>query len=104
MKAFETPDWETFQQKVAELRAEFGQKESSPLLFRGQGNSDWPLTTTLERSGASGMLFSHYYQLICASIAPDVKTFTGVDIGEYSPDYATKTFLDRQLLWDGQFP
>lgn len=95
-------DWETFQKKIGELRAEYGQKESSPLLFRGQGNSDWKLTTTLERSGATGMLFRQYYQLICARIAPAVKTFTGESVPEYKPD--GESFLDPELLSLSQFP
>lgn len=103
MQAIEITDWETFQQELGKLRANYS-KESSPLLFRGQGNSDWKLTTTLERSGASGMLFRDYYRLICASIAPAVKTFTGEEIPEYKPDYAAKAFLDQQLLLDRQFP
>src|ERR1700693_4963111 len=73
MDAFEVPDWETFEQKVKELRAKY-RIESSPLLFRGQGNSEWPITTTLERSGFPPMLFSEYYELICAGIGPELKT------------------------------
>jgi hypothetical protein len=41
----EVPDWETFQQKLVELRTKLGN-----VLFRGQGNSEWALTATLERS------------------------------------------------------
>ncbi len=35
MEVIDTPNWETFEQKIKELRAEH-KKESSPLLFRGQ--------------------------------------------------------------------
>jgi hypothetical protein len=43
----ETLEWEAFEQRLRELRAKH-RKESAPLLFRGQANSDWALTTTLE--------------------------------------------------------
>lgn len=94
----ETLDWGTFEQRLKELRANH-QKESSPLLFRGQGNSDWLLTTTLERSGARHMLFSEYYRLICASIGPEVKTFAHVDVPEYNAELC-KPFLKANLLYE----
>jgi hypothetical protein len=98
MGEHETLDWETFEQRIKKLRATH-QKESSPLLFRGQGNSEWPLTTTLERSGAPRMLFRDYYGLICASIGPMVKTLAGTDVPEYDPE-ACKPFLDPALLYE----
>jgi hypothetical protein len=98
MKTDEVPDWETFEQRVKELRAEY-RKESSPLLFRGQGDSEWKLTTTLERSGAKGMLFSDYYRLICASIGPEVKALTGVDVPSYEHELC-KPFLQASLLFE----
>jgi len=96
-----TIDWKTFEQRIKALR-ETHRKESSPLLFRGQGNSDWLLTTTLERSGARNMLFSEYYRLICASIGPEVKTFAGVDVPEYRP--SEENFSDIELLSLHRFP
>lgn len=101
MDAIDLPDWETFEQKVKELRAEHT-KESSPLLFRGQGDANWRLTTTLERFGGKSMLFSEYYRLICASIGPEVKTFAGVDVPEYAP--SIDTFRDPELLWLHRWP
>ena len=77
MDANESPDWETFEQKLKELRAQYGQNQFSPSLFRGQGNSEWGLTTTLERYGPSDMRFSNFYRLICRS-CPAIETFTGL--------------------------
>lgn len=98
-------DWNAFEQWVKDLRAKYGAKQSSPLLFRGQGDSEWPLTTTLERSGQGRMLFRDYYRLITASIGPAVETFTGVSVPEYDPKFAT-TLSDPELLLPavGQFP
>jgi hypothetical protein len=98
MEANETLDWETFEQKVKELRGKY-HRESSPLLFRGQGNSKWGLTTTLERSGAGRMLFREYYQLICASMGPEVKTFAGIDVPTFDPKLC-EPFLDSALLYE----
>jgi len=92
------PDWETFEQEIKELRAKY-RSESSPLLFRGQGNSEWPLTTTLERARAGRMLLREYYELICAGMGPEVKTFAGVDVPTYDPELC-KPFLDPALLYE----
>jgi FRG domain-containing protein len=90
-------DWETFEETLKKLRAEYGKKQSSPLLFRGQGNSEWPLATTLERSGQTRMLFLDFYRLICAGIGPRVETFTGVGVPAYDSKFCEK-FLDPELL------
>jgi hypothetical protein len=99
MEAIEIPDWETFQQRVKVLRGEY-MKESSPLLFRGQSNSEWPRTTTLERNGAEHMLFREYYMLICASMGPEVKTFAGVDVPAFDPEWSATYFLKPDLLYE----
>lgn len=104
MDAKPLPDWESFEQEIKELRSKFGDKLSSPLLFRGQANSEWLLTTTLERNHAEKMLFGSYYRLICAGVGPEVKTFAGVDVPEYKPEFC-KVFTDTELLWTpGLFP
>jgi hypothetical protein len=96
MEPDETLDWETFEQKVKELRGKYC-NESSPLLFRGQRNFKWKLETTLERNGAEHMLFREYYDLICAGIGPEVKTFAGVDVPMYDHELC-KPFLDDPAL------
>lgn len=98
MEANETLDWEGFEQKVKELRGKYN-RELSPLLFRGQGSSKWGLTTTLERNGAGRMLFRDYYQLICASMGPEVKTFAGIDVPTFDPQLC-EPFLKSTLLCD----
>ena len=103
-KANAVPDWETFEEKLKNLREAFGKKQSSPLLFRGQGNSEWPLATTLERSGQTGMPFRDFYRLMTARIGPAVETFTGVGVPEYDPELC-KTFENPELLLlPGGFP
>lgn len=47
-------DWDSFEKKLRELRAEH-QSRTYPLLFRGQANSAWKLTTTLERSAKTDL-------------------------------------------------
>jgi len=98
MQATEIPDWETFEQRIKELRAKY-RSESSPLLFRGQGNSEWPLTTTLERARAGRMLLREYYELICAGMGPEVKTFASVDVPTYDPELC-RPFLDPAFLYE----
>jgi hypothetical protein len=99
MDAIEIPDWKTFEQRIGELREQYT-KESSPLLFRGQANSEWPLTTTLERNGAPHMLFREYYDLICASMRPEVRTFARVDVPTFDPQWGAKHFLKTSLLYE----
>ena len=99
MEAIATPDWETFEKKVRELRAKYT-NETSPLLFRGQGNSNWPLTTKLERNGAERMLFRDYYMLICASMRPEVRTFAHVEVLVYDHHWAATHFLKPGLLYE----
>jgi len=94
MNAIEVSDWETFEQKITELRKQC-QKSSSPLLFRGQGNSEWPLTTTLDRNTRNGMTFREYCDLVIGSIGPEVKTFSGMDVPERDQEIA-EGFFDKE--------
>ncbi len=99
MEVIDLPNWEAFEQKVKELRSEHT-KESSPLLFRGQGNFNWTLRTTLERNGAQHMLFREYYALICASMGPEVRTFAGVGVPQFDYRWSTEHFLNAGLLYE----
>jgi hypothetical protein len=47
----------------------------SHLLFRGQGDADWALKTTLDRAERAFWTFSDYFQLI-SSAQPQIETFT----------------------------
>jgi hypothetical protein len=70
------PNWESFHEEIQKLRTKYD-NPNSPLLFRGQGNSEQRLTTTLERAGCEGMSFDNYYVLV-SRIRPALETFTGV--------------------------
>ncbi|MGA2772973.1 MAG: FRG domain-containing protein [Bryobacteraceae bacterium] len=94
MKEIDVGDWQAFQQKLRDLRDGLGQG-SSPLLFRGQGNSEWQLKTTLERAGRDRMKFSGYYELI-SRIRPVVETFTesNWEFPDYSGEETEASFRD----------
>ena len=64
--------WEEFEEKLERL-----QKKQSGLLFRGQENSCWPVTTTLERppDGRVSMPFGDYYLSIYQS-KPVIESYT----------------------------
>jgi hypothetical protein len=47
-----------------------------PLLFRGQGDANWQLKTTLERAGYEKLFFSEYYQTV-SQLKPEIEAFTG---------------------------
>src|SRR5579872_7337616 len=97
-------DWKQFVGKVDDLRASLA-RSPTPLLFQGQGNSEWPLATTLDRSGAVGMLFRSYYELICARMGPEVQTFSDIDVPPYDPKKAELDFKNLELLsFFGLFP
>lgn len=99
MDANDTPNWETFERKLKELRTQYGGNPSLPLLFRGQSNSDWGLTTTLERYGPREMRFSEFYRLISSRVCPAVETFTGTswNLPEYG-DEVEKSYKDHELF------
>ncbi len=67
-----------FEERLREVRKMVGDRAS--LLFRGQGDSSWPLTTTLERAGCEGMSLNDHY-LLFTRVKPAVETFTGVNLG-----------------------
>jgi hypothetical protein len=94
--------WVDLEKRLRELRDKFG-SASNPLLFRGHSNSEWKLTTTLDRVAKKDLLFSEYYQLICGRMGPEVKTFAGGDVPEYA-ESVWKKFADRELLINFEFP
>jgi hypothetical protein len=105
MDAIETESWEDFELRLKKLQAEHG-TESAPLLYRGQGNAEWPLTTTLERYTKNDeMTFLSYYRLITSSIGPEVRSFSGVDVPARSEDIE-RSFFDKSLMfeWPLKFP
>jgi hypothetical protein len=96
--------WDEFLAKVAELRTTLG-KDSS-LVFRGQANSAWPLSTTLERKQGR-MLFRDYYRVI-SKIQPQIESLTAHrwKIPEYPEvERLSSAYYDFDLtLWSGRCP
>lgn len=102
--------WEEFIEGLEEIRRERASSvdyvQDSPLLFRGQGNSCWQLSTTLERKRQQ-MLYKDYYRII-DRIKPQIETLVG---GDWSiPSYPkverlVKTYPDfNNILWAGDRP
>jgi hypothetical protein len=74
----DVPSWDAFQEEIRRLVTEY-QGRNSPLLFRGLPNSEYDLTTTLERSGGENMSFDEYYRTI-HRIKGAVGTLTGGEL------------------------
>ena len=88
MEAVSVPDWAAFTAELQKLRDELTENfpgRAPELLFRGQSDSSWPLTTTLERAGCEGMSFDEYYRLTVQRVRPAVETITGAtwDVPDY---------------------
>lgn len=80
--------WEGFEKELRAIqkRLRRARPGTEPhLVFRGQENSNWPLKTTLERSGKIGMSFSDYYQLISV-VRPQVETLIEA-VWDEMPEY-----------------
>jgi len=82
--------WEAFEEYIKNReQPKFGSN-----LFRGQGNSQWALETTLERSGERNILFSKYYRTILV-VRSQIESFTGQDWGELpNPMTVSETFQE----------
>jgi hypothetical protein len=80
-------DWDGFEGAVKRLSDSVRMNGGDPktLLFRGQGNSDYKLDTTLERAGGENISFSRYYNLM-SKVKPAVESFTQNrwDISDFS--------------------
>lgn len=103
MKGKDLPDWDAFERELHELRAKFS--SPSQLLFRGQDDSEFLLTTTLERAGCERMRLNDYYRLVVSQIRPAVETFTGAnwEVPQYSAELEM-SFYDVELLSLRRFP
>ncbi len=80
LQEIDVNSWEQFEDELEKLRRELSNAEGtdSELWFRGQENSCWPLSTTLERNTQDPVLFKDYYQLI-HRVKPQIESFTGKD-------------------------
>jgi hypothetical protein len=104
MEEKDVESWEAIEQEVKSIQGkqEFAGFASGPLLFRGQANSLWQLTTTLERVPVKGMPFMNYYRVI-AEIRPEIESFTGRKWRIPTDDEAL-TWLQQDQLDTGIFP
>ena len=80
-------------------------KEPPALLFRGQHDAEWDLTTTLERSGCKDMTFDAYYRLT-GNVLPAIEAFTREkwDVPDYSLAMEAEFREDAQLFSLRKFP
>jgi hypothetical protein len=72
--------WQEFKKELAALRSEHEKlrdRETAPLLFRGQPDACWLLKTTLDRK-REGMRVEDYYHLI-SKIKPEIESMTGIE-------------------------
>jgi hypothetical protein len=69
--------WEEFKSETAKIRE--AALPTSPLLFRGQENSDWNLDTTLERSGHLERVAEHYRLIFRIKTEVEIATNTRWD-------------------------
>lgn len=104
MKEINLDTWEEFEDyvsRLASLRSERITTVSSThppyvskYLFRGQSDSEWPLTTTLERFTGKLLTLNEYYRILRAT-KPQVETFTGKtweEIGD-TEQISSRSFL-----------
>ena len=83
MQNIDVENWEQFEEELKRLQKKRAKSQIAPgpppsrFLFRGQEDSHWPLTTTLERTGQKGMVFAEYYGLI-SRVQSEIETFTGL--------------------------
>jgi hypothetical protein len=81
MQEIEKGTWEEFDEYVKHLRQQDHSRTQHPvppLLFRGQHDASWPLSTTLERDGKENMPFTAYYEQI-SRLSPELETYTGMN-------------------------
>ena len=102
--------WEEFLGGLKEIRNERTSStdyvQDYALLFRGQGNSCWPLSATLERT-RERMLYKDYYRII-SKIRPQIESLVGGDwpIPPYQEvERLVKTYDEfDKILWAGDRP
>lgn len=85
--------WEEFEREIKRIRRTHA-KSSTPLLFRGQGDAEWLLKTTLERKKFKPTSVIEYYRLV-RRIKPAIESLTNAswhlptydEIKEWAGDY-----------------
>lgn len=109
MEAVSVPNWAAFTAELQKLRDELTKNASGKppdLLFRGQSDSSWPLTTTLERADCEGMSFDEYYRLTVHRVRPTVEALTDEmwDVPDYDTAMEHAFRSDRELFSLRRFP
>jgi hypothetical protein len=109
MEAVSLPNWEAFTAELQKIRNDLNENASGEppeLLFRGQSDSAWPLTTTLERADCEGMSFAEYYRLTVHRVRPTVEALTGAtwDVPDYDTAMEQVFRSDRDLFFSRRFP
>jgi hypothetical protein len=109
MEAADLPNWDAFTAELQKLRDQLTRNASGEppeLLFRGHSNSDWPLTTTLERADCEGMSFDEYYRLAVTRVRPTVEAFTATtwEVPNYDLKLEEAFRSDRELFSSPEFP
>jgi hypothetical protein len=74
MQTISVENWEEFEARLQKIKRSV---KAGPvgLLFRGQADASWSLSTTLERSPSRIERVEKYYSLI-REIKPQIETFT----------------------------
>lgn len=99
IREFNNLDWVGFKLEIESMQTRY-----RGLLFRGQSDSAFGLTTTLERAGCEGMSFADYYSLVYR-IRPAAETFTGLKWEDpLPPSKSAEMFINRGLLQDSPRP
>lgn len=73
LEAIRCQSWEDFQERLNELR-KLHETPAKPLLYRGQANERWPLSTTLERAGANDLSFINYIEWTLYGCLPHIES------------------------------
>jgi hypothetical protein len=92
--------WEKFQTYIEGFENDPNRKVWDEVWFRGQGDAEWKLYTTLERRTPKVRAVSNYLNLI-SEIKPAIETFTGVTFDLPGPMEVEKICreYDRFEFW-----
>lgn len=87
MKTHDLNSWEEYRPLIAEVRAEYGHwhrrsgsSGSNVMLFRGQAEARWPLTTTLERYSTEQHSVLQYVER-ATRCSEELESYTGKEWG-----------------------
>lgn len=84
MKTYSIADWQEFDALLDQIKGEYGtyqhrdHQSINQILFRGQTNGEWPLSTTLERVSQRTWTIQSYCQAVLGC-ATEITSFTEKD-------------------------